>query len=269
MSRTRWSWNTRGVWIAGVALAIMLLLTLYAVLQGAGGCAKQETAAKGGASPSPSVSGTASPAPSYAQPEGWTEPDRWSALPRGKRTDGQDSPIGFPRSAEGAVAMMAAANTSRVEGEHGIVDEQLRTYHAYMGVDDQSDETAEQVELAGIEADKKLAREMGVPAGQPLSAGAYLRNTVVGYQIIEKSHSEVSAWLLISQVQKSGEMSPEKGSYLRTLVGAQWMGGDWKMTADATIRAQEATRGQGEPEMAAPGDDAFDTAGWTAIREAS
>ncbi|MEV6357992.1 hypothetical protein [Streptomyces hydrogenans] len=267
MSRTRGTWNTRGMWIAGAALAIMLLLTLYAVLRGAGEGSEPTTPAKGEASPS--ASGTASPAPTYSQPNEWTEPTRWSALPRGKKTDEQGSPVGFPRSAEGAVAMMAAANSSRVEGGHGIVDEQLRTYHAYMGPDDQSDEIAEQVELAGIEADKKLAREMGLPVGQPLPAGAYLRNNVVGYQIIEKSASEVSAWLLVSQVQKSGEMSPEKGSYLRTLVGAQWVDGDWRMTADATIRAQEATRGLSEPEMVAPGDEAFNAAGWTAIREAS
>ncbi|MFF6903411.1 hypothetical protein [Streptomyces hydrogenans] len=255
------------MWIAGAALVIMLVLTLYAVLRGAGEDPKTETPAKGGASPS--VSGTASPAPTYEQPEDWTEPERWSALPRGKSQDEQGSPKGFPKSAEGAVAMMAAANASRVEGDHGIVDEQLRTYRAYMGAEDTSETIAEQIELAGIEADKRLAREMGIRPGQPLPAGAYLRSHVVGYQIIEESGAEVSAWLLVRQVQKSGEMSPEKGSYLRTLVGAQWMGGDWKMTADATARAQEAMEGKSDPEMVAPGDEAFNAAGWTAIREAS
>ncbi|GGY71180.1 hypothetical protein GCM10010363_60440 [Streptomyces omiyaensis] len=266
MSRTRGAWNTPGTWIAGIALAAMLLLTLYAVLSG-GEEDGPDAPAKAGAGSS--AAGEPSPTATYEQPEDWTEPQRWTALPRGQRTDEQGSPLGFPHTAEGAVAMMAAGNTIRVEGERTTVDEQLRIYRTYIGPADQSEQAAEQIELNAIAADKALAQQMGVPAGQPLPAGAYQRSHVVGYKIIKKSGDEVSAWLLARGVQKAGETVPESGSYTRTLVGAQWIGGDWKMTADATARAQQQVQGQAEPEMVAPGDEQFNSAGWTAIREAS
>lgn len=266
MSR-RGTWNTKGTWFAGIMLAAMLLLTAYAAFSGSDDDAK--TGAKGGGGASPSASGSASPEPTYAQPPDWTEPQRWTALPRGQRTDERGSQLGFPHTAEGAVAMMAAGNTTRIEADKSNKDEQLRIYNTYIGKADQSAEAAEQIELNAIATDKSLAKEMGVPAGQPLPSGAYVRSHVVGYQVIKKSGDEVSAWLLARVVQKNGETTPEKGSYTRTLVGAQWVDGDWKMTADATARAQQEVQGKAEPTMAAPGDEVFNSAGWTAIREAS
>ncbi|EDY43202.1 hypothetical protein [Streptomyces sp. SPB074] len=264
MGRTRGTWNTKGTWFAGAALAAVLALTGYAVFSG--GDDGGDTPAKG---PSASASGSASPGPTYAPPEDWTEPDQWSALPRGKRTDDRGSQVGFPKTTEGAVSMMVAANATDIEGEKTNTDEQLRIYHSYIGKADQSSENAEQIELQAQQSDKSLAKQMGVSPGQSLPAGAYVRNTVVGYKIIQKSDTEVSAWLLTRVVQKNGEMEKEKGSYTRTLAGAQWEGGDWKLTGDATARAQKDVQGQTQPRIVAPGDADFNSAGWTAIREAS
>ncbi|WP_330335805.1 hypothetical protein OHS33_39420 (plasmid) [Streptomyces sp. NBC_00536] len=266
MSRTRGTWNTKGTWAAGVLLAVVILLTGYAALVGDGD--EAQTPAKGGGA-SPSVSGAASPEATYAPPQDWTEPQRWTALPRGQRTDDRGSQVGFPHTAEGAVAMTAAGNTTRVEGDHSTVDEQVRIYNSYLGKGDQSAQAAEQIKLNAQASDKTLAQEAGVPAGQPLPSGAYVRTHVVGYKVIKKSADEVTVWLLARVVQKAGETAEEKGSYTRTLAGAQWQDGDWKLTAAATIRAQQDTVGQSEPAMVAPGDDAFNDAGWTAIREAS
>ncbi|MFF3958799.1 hypothetical protein ACFYY1_37185 [Streptomyces sp. NPDC001890] len=266
MGRTRGTWNTKGTWIAGGALAAVLALTGYVALSGGdddGGGGK--TPAKGGASAS------ASPGPSatYAPPDDWTEPDQWTALPRGKRTDGRGSQVGFPESTEGAVAMMVAANATAIEDGKSNTDEQLRIYYSYIGKADQSSQNAEQIELNAQASDKALAKQMSVTPGQPLPSGAYVRNTVVGYKIIKKSDTEVSAWLLSRVVQKNGEMKKETGSYTRTLAGAQWEDGDWKLTGDATARAQQDVQGQGQPRIVAPGDADFNSAGWTAIREAS
>jgi hypothetical protein len=266
MGRTRGTWNTKGTWLAGAALAAVVALTGYAVLSG-GDDGGTDTPAKGGAS----ASASASPGPSatYAPPDDWTEPDQWAALPRGKRTDGQGSAVGFPKSTEGAVAMMAAANTTAIEGEKSNEDEQLRIYRSYIGKADQSKQNEEQIELNAIQSDKALAKQMGVSAGQPLPSGAYVRSTVVGYKLIKKSDTEVSAWLLSRVVQKDGEMKKEASSYTRTLAGAQWEDGDWKLTGAATARAQQDVQGQTQPTMVAPGDPAFNSSGWTAIREAS
>ncbi|MEU6946583.1 hypothetical protein ABZ957_15345 [Streptomyces sp. NPDC046316] len=266
MSRTRGTWNTKGTWIAGVALAAVLILTGYAALSGDDG--DSDAAGKGGGA-SPTATGSASPDPTYSQPEDWTEPERWAALPRGQRTDERGSKVGFPHTAEGAVAMMAAANTTRIEGDTSTADEQLRIYNSYIGKKDRSPAAAQAIEANAKATDKDLAQEMGVAEGQPLPSGAYVRSHVIGYKIIKKSGDEVTVWLLARVVQKNGETSPEKGSYTRTLAGAQWQDGDWEMTADATERAQQDVQGQAQPTMAAPGDELFNASGWTAIREAS
>ncbi|MEU6965101.1 hypothetical protein [Streptomyces chrestomyceticus] len=265
MGRSRGTWNTKGTWLAGAALAGVLALTGYALLSGDGGATNSP--AKGG--PSGSAPGSASPAPTYRAPQEWSEPQRWAALPRGQRTDGHGSAVGFPQTAEGAVAMAAAANTTAVEDTKTNVDEQLRIYRSYLGAADQSAQNAEQIELQALQTDKALARQMGVSAGQPLPPGAYVRSTVVGYKVIKKAPAEVSVWLLSRVVQKSGETAKEHGSYSRTLAGAQWTDGDWKLTGAATERAQQDAQAQAQPPMAAPGDAAFNSAGWTAIREAS
>ncbi|MGW3415616.1 hypothetical protein [Streptomyces sp. NPDC000888] len=267
MGRTRGTWSTKGTWLAGGALAAVLALTGYVALSGGDDNGKDTPAGKGGAS----ASASASPGPSatYAPPEDWTEPTSWAALPRGKRTDDHGSQVGFPKSTEGAVAMMLAANTTDIEGEKSNTDEQLRIYRSYIGTADQSSENAEQIELNAIQSDKALAKQMGVSAGQPLPSGAYVRGTVVGYKVIKESDTEVSAWLLSRVVQKDGEMKKESGSYTRTLAGAQWEDGDWKLTGDATARAQSDVQGQAQPKIVAPGDPDFNSSGWTAIREAS
>ncbi|MGW5042176.1 hypothetical protein ACWEQK_28865 [Streptomyces parvulus] len=266
MGRTRGAWNSKGTWAAGVALAALLAFTGYAVLSGD---EDSDTPSKGGSSASASGSPSEGPSATYAPPDDWTEPESWAALPRGKRTDDRGSQVGFPQSAEGAVAMMTAANTTAIEGGQSSVDEQLRIYRSYIGAADQSSANAEQIELAALQSDKALAKQMGIKAGQDLPSGAYVRSTVVGFKVIKKSDTEVSAWLLSRVVQKNGEMEKEKGSYTRTLAGAQWQDGDWKLTADATAQAQQDVQGQAQPAMAAPGDAEFNQAGWTALRQAS
>ncbi|MFD8415460.1 hypothetical protein ACFV2Q_27480 [Streptomyces sp. NPDC059650] len=265
MSRTRGAWNTKGTWIAGVALAAVLALTGYSLLSGDGG--GEDAPAKVGSNPG--ASSPASPSPGYSTPQDWTEPERWTALPQGQRTDERSNAVGFPHTAEGAVAMLAAANSTRIEGEQGVADEQLRMYHSYFGKGDQSPENAKKIELAAQQTDKDLAREMGVSPGQPLPPGAYMRTHVVGYKIIKRSDGEVSVWLLSSVVQKNGETVKERGSYTRTLLAAQWQDGDWKLTTEATKRALQDTEGQNKPPMVAPGDAEFNAGGWTAIRAAS
>ncbi|GAA1605853.1 hypothetical protein GCM10009731_66270 [Streptomyces globosus] len=248
-----------------MALVAVLALTGYAVFSGEE--SGSDTPAKGGASPS--ASGSASPEPMYSAPADWTEPERWTALPKGQRTDERGSAVGFPHTVEGAIAMMAAANTTRIEGERSGTAEQLRMYHSYFGKPDQTPENAKKIELSSRETDKSLAQEMGVEAGRPLPSGAYMRAHVIGYKVIKKSDDEVSAWVLARAVQKNGEMAKEESSYTRTLVAAQWQDGDWKLTTEATKRALQAPESQDKPAIVAPGDEEFNAAGWTAIRDAS
>ncbi|WP_234316442.1 hypothetical protein [Streptomyces sp. NRRL F-5702] len=154
----------RGVWFVGAALAAVLALTGCATVNGGGGGDRGGGAVPGKAG-SPS-SASADPEPSgYAQPEDWTDPQRWAALPRGKRTDERGSEVEFPHTTEGAVAALAAANTSVIEGNRSNVDEQLRLYHSYVAKEDQSEAAAERVELGSIDNGKAISREMGLKPG--------------------------------------------------------------------------------------------------------
>ncbi|MFP8886790.1 hypothetical protein [Streptomyces mangrovi] len=247
----------------------MLALTGYALLGGDEDASP--TAGGGGASPSASSTNSAptSPAPTYAAPEDWTEPERWVALPRGEDTDERGSEVGFPHTTEGAVAMAAAANTTSVEADRSTVDEQLRIYHSYLSTADRSDANVEAIEQNAQQTDKDLRKEMSVGAGQPLPSGAYLRSHVIGYKIVTESTDEVGVWLLSRVVQKTGETAKEISSYTRTLVGAAWEDGDWKLSGAVTDRVQQEAQAQDEPKMVAPGDAEFNAAGWTAIRDAS
>lgn len=265
MGRTRGTWSTKGVWFAGAALAAVLALTGYAVLNG-----DEDTDASGTGGSTPSASASASPGPSasYAQPDEWTEPTRWVALPRGERTNSRGSEVNFPHTTEGAVAMAAAANTVAIEADRDTVDEQLRIYHSYVSKADQSEENAEKIELAAIETDKSLHKQMGAPAGEPLPSGAYMRSSVVGYKVVRESDDEVGVWLLSRAAQKGGETEKESVDYTRILNAVVWEDGDWRLSGTATQRVLQDAQ-KNAPKIAAPGDAAFNQAGWTAIREAS
>ncbi|MGW6588387.1 hypothetical protein [Streptomyces globisporus] len=263
MGRTRSAWKGKSVWFAGAALAAVLALTGYAIFSGDGGGG--DAPGKAGSS----SSAAADPKPSYEQPEDWTDPQRWAALPRGKRTDERGSEVEFPHTTEGAVAALAAANSSVIEDTTSNVDEQLRLYYSYVAKEDQSEAAAERVELGSIDNGKAISREMGLKPGAPMPPGAYMRSHVVGFKVIKASPDQVSVWLLSRVTQKAGETAEEKGSYTRLLLGAKWEGTDWKLSVDASKAAQQDAAGETEPKMVAPGDAAFNAAGWTAIREAS
>ncbi|MFI9801940.1 hypothetical protein [Streptomyces sp. NPDC052302] len=257
--------SSKGIWAVSIAAAVVLGLTAYVTLSGD----DEEPGPKGKGGASPSVSGPASPSASYRAPEDWTEPQRWAALPRGERTDNRGSETRFPHTTQGAVAMAAAANTTAIEAGRSNVDEQLRIYHSYVAKADQSPDTAEQIELQAIQTDKALHKSMSVAVGQPLPAGAYVRSNVVGFKVIKESADEVSVFLLSRVVRKDGETAEEASSYTRVVNGVRWEGGDWKLSGTVTQDALAAARRDGQPKMAAPGDEVFNRAGWTAIREAS
>jgi hypothetical protein len=165
--------------------------------------------------------------------------------------------------------MMVAANTTVIEGDRTTVDEQLRIFRTYMSSSEQSPEGVAKLKAIAERADRELRTQAGVLPGEPLPPGAYMRNYVVGYQVVKMSPDEVSVWVLARVTQKDGEYRSEKSTYTRTLGGAQWDGKDWKLTGAAIRRALQATQGKSRPEMVAPGDAGFNEAGWTAIRQAA
>ncbi|MEV0990962.1 hypothetical protein [Streptomyces sp. NPDC049949] len=239
-------------------VAAVLALTGYAMVSGDG---STPDSGKAGATAS------ASPSDGYAPPPDWTEPARWAALPRGARTDERGMEVGFPHTTQGAVAMMASSNSTALQGAYDNQQAQLRIFASYLIAADRTEPNREAVELAGIDADKQVRRSLGLPAGSDLPPGAYVRTRVVGFKIISESADEVAVWLLSRVTMKAGETQKETGSYMRSVVAAQWADGDWKTSLAAYTRAVAASEPQ--PAIAAPGDPAFNSSSWNAIREAS
>ncbi|MFI1769249.1 hypothetical protein ACH41H_45500 [Streptomyces sp. NPDC020800] len=257
--------NIKSIWAAGGFAVAVLTLSGCAMFNG--GDDNSHQAGEGGESPS--AGGSAGPKPSYTVPGDWTEPLRWAALPKGARTDRYGSEVGFPHTELGAEAMLAAANNTAVEDSTSLVDEQLSIFRPYISKDAQTEQNAERVELAAGQTDKELHRKFGLKPGSDLPPGAYVRNTVIGFKGIAKADDEVSAWLLARVTEKASETAKESVTYTRTVVGIDWENGDWKLSGTVTSRAMQETEGQTRPQMVAPGDTAFNQAGWTAIREAS
>ncbi|MFF5338499.1 hypothetical protein [Streptomyces sp. NPDC013181] len=268
MVHARGAGASRGLWaVVGVVLFAVVVLTVYVMVTG-GEDQEDKTPARGGAGSSASPAASASPSESsYAPPDDWTEPARWVSLPRGRRTDEHGNVVGFPHTVEGGVAMAAAANTTRIEGETSSVDEQMRLYSSYLAQSDRTPEGREYTKKIAAKLDRQLEKDSGAPSGGPLPAGAYMRNHVIGYKIIESSDDEIALWVLARATQKNGELAKESGSYTRTVIGIRWEDGDWKLSAEVTARAM--SKSPAKPKIVAPGDEAFNQAGYTAIREAS
>ncbi|MEH0589866.1 hypothetical protein QA942_39875 [Streptomyces sp. B21-106] len=257
--------NSKGVWAAGGLAAVVLALTGYAMF---GGGDEGSDAGKNTAGGGSSASAPAKPQGTYSAPEDWVEPKRWVSLPRGQRTNKNGLQLGFPHTAEGAVAQLVAANTTDVEGSTSVADVQTQRYDAYMSAADRSDANRKKIEQAAAKVDGQVRKKLGLPADGDLPSGAYVRSSVVGYQVVKDSADEVGVFLLARATEKAGETAPEQDSYTRTFMAARWEGGDWKLSSAATVALGKSAMSN-KPAIAAPGDPAFNTAGWTAIREAS
>lgn len=244
------------LWTTGGVAAIAVVLTGYAFLHGGGGGdsdhrdARPTTAAPATHDLGPSI------APTYTVPPDWTEPVRWAALPRGARTDARGHQVAFPHTPEGAAGMMLAANSTSIDSGHSAIDVQVAIYQSYMSEEDKSPAIESKV--------RTRAAALG-----PFPAGAYVHTTVVGYKIISSSPDQVSAWLLTRSARKEGETQAEQVSYSTAVLAVEWQSGDWKLSTEASQAASDQVPQGGQPAIAAPGDVAFNSAGWTAIREAS
>lgn len=207
--------------------------------------------------------------PKHARPDGWTEPSRWAVLPRGGEEDGRGRPIRFPHTVDGAVAMLIEANETEAKEDHTLADEQLALFESYMGEAGRTEEYKREATAIAARNDAALRRDMGLPDRGALPLGAYIRATVLGFQVIASSDDEVSVWLLSRVTAKSGQLQEEKASYTRNVLAAHWEDGDWKISPHAMERAAEHIKGKPRPAFGIPGDAKFNEAGWTAIRQAS
>ncbi|MFI0220287.1 hypothetical protein [Streptomyces lydicus] len=257
--------NKGVLWATSGVAAIVVGLTVYVAVSG-GAEEHGKTVGKGSGGFDSASASPSSPAQTYAPPEDWTEPKRWIALARGERIDGQGNPVGFPHSTTGAVSMLAAANNTEYTANRSAAEEQIGIYRSYIAKVDQSAVKEARVKLNGERTDRAMQSQLGYSGKMP--QGAYVRGHIIGIKVLKEAKGEVTAWLLGRTTTKAGEAKKDSGAYTRTLGVARWENGDWKIDAEASVLALQAQGGD-RPAMAAPGDSAFNSAGWTGMREAS
>ncbi|MET8661688.1 hypothetical protein [Streptomyces griseus] len=250
-------------WGIGATTAVVLLLTGYAAFFSGDGEPSRTSDRPAAAA------ADKGPDQTYDAPSDWTEPERWAVLPRGARTDRFGNEVGFPQTAEGAVAMLVAVNTAEVKAGHTFVDVQHGVYDSYLIPRDRTEENKRKIERAAAESDTAVRRDMSLPENDDLPLGAYSRNHVIGFKVIEASPTEVTMWLLSRATVRPGETEKEEGAYTSLLAAAEWSHGDWWLSAASTENAIRRHGREQRPAIAAPGDAAFNTARWTAIRAAS
>ncbi len=257
------------VWGTGGLVAVVLSMAGYTLVAGGGDGDRGQPRRPGASHTAPGGGQDTGPQPTYAAPQEWSEPQRWASLPRGAQVDQHGNEVTFPHTEQGAVAMLTAVQTTAAEGDHSLADEQMSIYASYMSRADRSRASEAKVRQAAYQADARLRQSLGAPAEGALPHGAYMRTAAVGFQIIESSPDEIWAYVLNRVTTKASQTATEDSAYSRTLMAARWDNGDWKLSATATARAAQHTQEHTPPKMAAPGDTTFNTAGWTAIREAS
>lgn len=256
------------LWSTCSTAAVVITLSVYSALAG-GSPTDHRAPHRAAARASVSASAADEPVidPPYTIPSDWTEPTRWAALPAGTRTDSRGAEVGFPHSVDGAVALLAAADDASIEGARTTVKVQLDIYHSYTSSADQTATREDEVRASAVAADADLRQSMGLSSRGPWPAGAYVHATAVGFKMIREAPDEVAAYLLTRVASRAGETAAETTSYTVGTLAAVWEDGDWKASGDASASADAASADV--PDIAAPGDAAFNAAGWTAIREAS
>ncbi|MFE4973351.1 hypothetical protein ACFRAR_14705 [Kitasatospora sp. NPDC056651] len=252
------------LWGAGAMLAAVVGLTGYTILSHDDRPTTPQPAA---APPSPSaVSATTVPVPvsTYSLPATWTEPDHWLAVPRGAGAlSGLE--VAFPHTTAGAIGMLVACSGFDVEGSRTLVDEELTFYRTYTAAADRSADREQRIRQGAAKTDARARAAMSLPETGPLPAGAWMRSSMVGFKLVQAEPDAVTAHLLLRNARKSGGSSPESVVYVVGTVGVVWREGDWRLDPSGGASPAPAT----VPEIAAPGDAAFNAQGWTAIRQAS
>ncbi|MBV2155074.1 hypothetical protein [Kitasatospora sp. SUK 42] len=250
-------------------LAAVLGLTGYAALVGNDSDSRvQHSGVASTSSPAAPPTTTAPQlTPTYSAPPTWTEPERWLAAPKGSRKAASGRETGFPATADGAIGMMVAASAISVEGSDTLANQQLVVYSTYMLPADQSPMAEAKVRQGAERADAGIRRALGLPSTGPLPSGAFMRTTMIGFRPIQVTPTQVAAYVLVYVTNKGGEMVPEQTVYTMGILAAVWQDGDWKLSGQATKSA--IAQADQKPPIAAPGDAAFNAAGWTAIRQAS
>ncbi|MET8540254.1 hypothetical protein ABZW03_06310 [Kitasatospora sp. NPDC004799] len=255
------------LWGSSALLAAVLGLTGYAALADHDDVPATHHASTTSASSPPVATAAPQPAPTYSVPPTWTEPERWLAASRGARKAANGRETGFPNTVDGAVGMMVAASAMRVEGSATLADQQLAVYSTYMVPAEQSSTAETKVRQGAERADAATRRALGLPESGPLPGGAFMRTVMIGFKPIQVAPGRVTAYVLMNVTDKGGETAPEKAVYSVGVLGAVWQDGDWKLSGQAV--KDSAPQPDRKPPIAAPGDAAFNAAGWTAVRQAS
>jgi len=195
---------------------------------------------------------TAAPEPTETLPDGgeYVAPARYVKLPGGDAEKG-GLPVKFPRTPEGATAMLVASARNAWSFDPATIKAGILTYAAA----DYRDAMASSAE-DGAKGNREYA---GIPATGEIPAGASLTAWPIGVKWAEKGSSTVDAVLLLRVTHTPKQGVEPTTTLVVSPAQAVWESGDWKvMPTDPT---------QNLPDPVDIGTAKFNQDGWKALQE--
>ncbi|MEV0012713.1 hypothetical protein [Streptomyces sp. NPDC047973] len=227
-----------------VAVVLFLVAALVVIATRDGG---SDNNGKG----SPSAVSSPSPTPTLPEDDGgYVAPAQYVKLPDGAEKVG-DLPIKFPRTPEGATAMLVASARNAWAFDAAKVKAGILAYASA----DYRDSMAASAEDGAI-GNREFA---GVPSTGELPAGATLNAWPIGVQWSEADSGTVDALVLLRVTSAPKEGAEPKITIVVSPAQAVWEAGDWKVmpTSPATNL----------PDPVDVGTAKFNADGWKAIQE--
>ncbi|MFC4517960.1 MULTISPECIES: hypothetical protein [Streptomyces] len=224
--------------------AIVVVLAVIIVFLLAFGGDKKTTDGKGAsAGTQPAPAATETPSDTYTNPKNWVD------LPNGTGTS-NGLPVKFPKSPEGAAAMMVSLLRASWTLDPADVARAATTYSLPQEV--------EAVKAAAPQAAAGNRKVAGIPTDGPIPPGARFFAIPIGVQWTRQDDTHVRVSVDIRVVTNAGN-GAENETQLISMAGmAVWSGDDWK---NASLPPGD------QPEPFDIGSEGFNKAGWKAIQE--
>ncbi|MGW0785914.1 hypothetical protein [Streptomyces sp. NPDC002913] len=232
--------------VLGLVAVVLVLVAALVVI-----ATRDDGSDNGKSSPSAASSATTEPMPTLpADDGGYVAPTQYVKLPDGAEKVGE-LPTKFPRTPEGATAMLVASARNAWSFDAARVEAGILAYASA----DYRDSMAASAEDGAL-GNREFA---GVPTTGELPAGATLNAWPIGVQWSEADTGTVNALVLLRVTSAPKEGAEPKITIVVSPAQAVWEAGDWKV--------MPTNPAENLPDPVDVGTAKFNADGWKAIQE--
>ncbi|MFI9203739.1 hypothetical protein [Streptomyces sp. NPDC053048] len=233
----------RGLITLAAIVVVLAVVVVLLLLTGGGKKDSDKGSGAGAGKPAPAV--THKPSDTFTQPKNWV------LLPEGAGKD-NGLPVKFPKSDEGAAAMMVAVIRSSWKLDQKDIERSAVTY----SVPQERDE----VKAAARDVAAGNRKNAGVPDNGPPPQDLAFSVIPIGVQWSRQDDTHVKVSVNVRTVIGGGNGKEPETQLISTTGMAVWTDGDWKNASVPPVQ---------NPEPFDIGDAGFNGAGWKAIQDGS